>query len=744
MAVELHSNSDSDSSYFDAQISYTTGTLLEQFVNVITAGPYINPPGSDKVILSYHTSQACPTEINYGTDDDLSLNYTDTTLTKHHEAILENLSPNTVYDYEINGVQGFLDIPGNQHFQTAPAIGNEKNTTIWVTGDFGNGLPTQHLVYADFLLKTANTNVDLWMWLGDNAYDKGTFGEYQRNVFDIYRLSLPHLPILPSLGNHDVESCVTLRDEGPYFDLFNLPTQGEFGGEPSGTEAYYSYDYGNIHFICLESTDNNRMPDGPMLDWLKRDLQQNTKKWTVAFWHHPPYSKGSHDSDTEGRLIEMRENVNPLLEKFGVDLVLTGHSHDYERSYFLNGHYGFSDSFNMDEHTTDGGKNGNIDDDEAYEKTIIKAGNQGTVYAVVGSSGSPYTEGSLDHPANIFSSMSIGSMLLNISGDTLSAEFISPTDFIQTDKFNIVKTDEKPICEQKLDLGSDTIMSCFEAIDLAASDEFWTYQWSTGENTTSISAKDSGWYFLEVKLFEDCFNQDSVYIAYPTLNINTLTPQFCNGDSVIIQVNNAENVTWNGSIFSNTFTVKSNDTILLNATVNDCEIIENIYPEVIEIANISSDLQNDSLLENPISYFLNNDNDYTYFVWYFGDGDSSLQASGQHFYQQKGEYQVELNVENEICKASAFYDVNKNTITGIDELNNVIKIYPAIVSTKLNVEAKENIESVLVRDSQGKVIYNTVIDAPKTSISTQNWAKGNYILMLTIKGQKVQKQFVVG
>merc|ERR1711974_338533 len=99
--------------------------------------------------------------------------------------------------------------------------------------------------------------------------------------------------------------------------------------------------------------------------------------------------------------------------------------------------------------------------------------------------------------------------------------------------------------EQKLDLGSDAINSCFEDVDITVSDEFWTYQWSTGENTTSISAKDSGWYFLEVKLFEDCFNQDSVYIAYPTLNINTLTPQFCNGDSVILQVNNSENVTWN-------------------------------------------------------------------------------------------------------------------------------------------------------------------------------------------------------
>jgi 3',5'-cyclic AMP phosphodiesterase CpdA len=79
-----------------------------------------------------------------------------------------------------------------------------------------------------------------------------------------------------------------------------------------------------------------------MLTWLENDLAATDKQWIIAYWHHPPYSKGSHDSDLETWSIEMRTNVLPILEAHGVDLVLTGHSHSYERSYLLNGHYGSS------------------------------------------------------------------------------------------------------------------------------------------------------------------------------------------------------------------------------------------------------------------------------------------------------------------------------------------------------------------------------------------------------------------
>src|SRR5207253_7504611 len=91
---------------------------------------------------------------------------------------------------------------------------------------------------------------------------------------------------------------------------------------------------------------SSRATNGPMLTWLRADLAANTKDWLIAFWHSPPYSHGSHDSDDMGEdnLIEMRQRVVPILESYGVDLVLCGHSHCYERSFLLAGHYGFSTS----------------------------------------------------------------------------------------------------------------------------------------------------------------------------------------------------------------------------------------------------------------------------------------------------------------------------------------------------------------------------------------------------------------
>src|SRR4029453_9609405 len=103
----------------------------------------------------------------------------------------------------------------------------------------------------------------------------------------------------PAYGNHDGRGSDSATNTGPYYDMFTLPKQGEAGGMPSGTEAYYSFDYGNIHFICLESFETDRSANGAMMTWLQSDLASTQQKWIVAFWHHPPYSKGSHDSDTE-------------------------------------------------------------------------------------------------------------------------------------------------------------------------------------------------------------------------------------------------------------------------------------------------------------------------------------------------------------------------------------------------------------------------------------------------------------
>jgi len=161
--------------------------------------------------------------------------------------------------------------------------------------------------------------------------------------------------VWPAAGNHEMYASNAVTETGPYYELFNFPTNGEAGGVPSGKKAYYSYNYANIHFIVLESTTASfRTIGGAMMNWLQADLAANTQKWTVVYFHHPPYSMGSHNSDTETELIEMRQNFVPILEQHKVDLVLTGHSHNYERSFFIKNHYGPESTFN-NSNLVDGG-----------------------------------------------------------------------------------------------------------------------------------------------------------------------------------------------------------------------------------------------------------------------------------------------------------------------------------------------------------------------------------------------------
>jgi hypothetical protein len=177
-----------------------------------------------------------------------------------------------------------------------------------------------------------------------------------------------------------------------------------------------------------------------MATWLRNDIAATPRDWVIAYWHHPPYSKGSHDSDnisdSGGRMRDMRENILPILETAGVDLVLTGHSHSYERSFLLDGHYGLSSTFSnaMKLDAGDGRETG----DGPYEKPSTgTAAHEGAVYAVAGSSGKT-SSGSLDHPAMFYSVRALGSMVMDVQGHRLDAVFLDDRGAI-LDRFTMLK-----------------------------------------------------------------------------------------------------------------------------------------------------------------------------------------------------------------------------------------------------------------------------------------------------------------
>jgi hypothetical protein len=308
-----------------------------------------------------------------------------------------------------------------------------------VIGDSGTGTPQARAVFDRYREFAEDRYTDVWLMLGDNAYGIGTDIEYQRAVFDMYPELLRQTAVWSTMGNHETYS-IELNGTHAYFNNFTWPTSAQCGGEPSGTEHYYSFNYGSIHFVCLDSEESLRTPETEMVTWLEEDLAGNTNDWLIVFWHSPPYTKGSHDSDSifdsGGNMVQMRENILPILEAHGADLVLCGHSHDYERSYLINGHYGYSTTLESAMILDD--SSGRPEEGGSYLKPGIgPAPNEGTIYIVAGSSGwATFQVGR--HPVMHTSLLRMGSLVLDINGQRLDAKFLRETGTID-DSFTIVK-----------------------------------------------------------------------------------------------------------------------------------------------------------------------------------------------------------------------------------------------------------------------------------------------------------------
>jgi acid phosphatase type 7 len=360
-----------------------------------------------------------------------------------YEVTLSGLAPDTLYRYMIHDGETVLAVPDDLTltFRTAPVPGTEKATRIWVVGDSGTGATHQALVHEAMRRNVEATGkaLDLTLHVGDMAYSKGTDEQFQQNFFLPYETTLSHLVCWAAMGNHEGASSDGNKGVGPYFDAYVCPIEGEAGGLASGFESYYSFDHGNIHFIALNSHDIDRSPEGAMARWLKSDLQLTREKgktrWLIAFWHHPPYSLGTHNSDKETPLVEMRQHIMPILEDYGVDLVLAGHSHIYERSMLLHGAYqtpSTAEGVILDDGT------GDPRTDDSYRKSGGLVPANGTVSITTGHGGALGRKNIGVHPLMRSIVMDHGSTIIEIEGNTLNA-FMLDLRGAERDRFAIVK-----------------------------------------------------------------------------------------------------------------------------------------------------------------------------------------------------------------------------------------------------------------------------------------------------------------
>jgi Calcineurin-like phosphoesterase/Purple acid Phosphatase, N-terminal domain len=398
--------------------------------------PYPQRVSTIQATLVWRTDQATDSVVRYGSSpSSLDQTITSGIATTQHEVVLTGLSPATRYYYAVG--HGGADLAGadaEHYLETAPTVGTPAKTRMWVVGDSGTGGTKQGQVRDAMIAFSGPDRPQLFLHVGDMAYSDGTTSEFTSNFFAPYADVLRHTVCWPAMGNHEGHSSDSGTQSGPYYDAYVLPTAGEAGGLPSGTEAYYSFDWGNAHFVVLDSHDSDRSPGGSMLTWMQQDLQATDQDWIIAYWHHPPYTKGSHDSDNEGQLIDMRENALPILEAAGVDLVLGGHSHIYERSYLIDGAYDTPTT--AAGHVVDGG-DGAVLGDGPYQKSSGTVGHEGTVYIVAGHGGTGVS-GPADHPIMHFSEVDHGSVVLDLQGNRLGVANVR-WDGVVSDRMSLVK-----------------------------------------------------------------------------------------------------------------------------------------------------------------------------------------------------------------------------------------------------------------------------------------------------------------
>lgn len=302
--------------------------------------PYLQQVSATGAVIAWATRESGPAEVRYGlpgaprtvvTAQSTLFSAAATGLPAdyyQHVATIGGLAAATTYQYDILVSQIDLNAVTDT-FRTAPARGTGSVTFV-ALGDSGTGSASQQQIAS----LIAGDAFDLALHAGDVAYGSAagtgaaSFQTTHDWFFTPYSNWLRARPVFPSIGNHD--SRAENANGQPYLGLFVLPGNGASATWPDHAERYYSFDYGPAHIVAIDTElaflDPSRQ--AAQLAWLEADLAATTQPWKIALLHRAPYSSGGEN----GSSLDVRAALAPVFERHGVQLVLSGHEHDYERT----------------------------------------------------------------------------------------------------------------------------------------------------------------------------------------------------------------------------------------------------------------------------------------------------------------------------------------------------------------------------------------------------------------------------
>jgi hypothetical protein len=198
------------------------------------------------------------------------------------------------------------------------SLGDTESSTaagiarVLAVGDIGDCTTNADDAVAEAMAEREGTILAL----GDIVYPDGSAEHFEGCFAPSWGALVPRIRPVP--GNHDYET----EDASAYFAFF-----GPAAGDPR--RGYYSFDLGDWHLVALNSAcdepDIGCTEGSPQLEWLVQDLSQSSARCTLAYWHAPRFSSGKHGGDA---------TVQPfweILHRFGADVILNGHDHNYER-----------------------------------------------------------------------------------------------------------------------------------------------------------------------------------------------------------------------------------------------------------------------------------------------------------------------------------------------------------------------------------------------------------------------------
>ena len=299
-------------------VSATRSLLSATATEPTCREPYVQGVTATSAVVTWMSKEPGAGVVKYGKAPELGWEEVDRQTGRRHAVAIADLEPGSTYHYRVEGV-GESWLRGS--FRTALA-NEDSGFSFAVVGDSGSGGKGQRAVARLLgLLKP-----ELILHTGDVVYPDGKERHYDRRFFEPYRELIRDVPVFPVLGNHDVRK----GNGAAFLENFHPPL-----GSPGSTKRYYSFDWGDAHFVALDSelyyNDKGSSTERQRV-FLERDLISTRKRWKIAFLHRSPYGSSRHGGDEM-----VRYDLEPLFAKYGVDLVFAGHDHVYERTVPIRG-----------------------------------------------------------------------------------------------------------------------------------------------------------------------------------------------------------------------------------------------------------------------------------------------------------------------------------------------------------------------------------------------------------------------